>query len=86
MIHPPKSQNNAKKQLQKVRFYDIIMLNQIKLIKETTMLKIKFKYRDELSNWEWRNQECIMSSVEECKKVYGLGIDCEYEILSVEEC
>ena len=72
--------------MQKVRFYDIIMLNQIKLIKENTMLKIKFKYRDELSNWEWRNQEWIMSSVEECKMVYGLGVDCEYEILSVEEC
>ena len=62
------------------------MLNQMKTIKENTMLKIKFKNRDELSNWEWRNQECIMSSVEECKKVYGLGVDCEYEILSVEEC
>jgi len=38
-----------------------------------------------MSNWEWRVQSCIMSSVEECKKIYGLGIDCEYEILMVED-
>ena len=50
------------------------------------MLHIKFRYRDELSRGEWRNQECYMSSVAECKKIYGLGVDCEYEILSVEEC
>lgn len=26
-----------------------------------------------------------MSSVEECKKTYGLGVDCDYEITCVEE-
>ena len=50
------------------------------------MFKIKFRYKDAMSNWEWRNQECIMSSVDECIKTYGLGIDCKYEILSVEKC
>ena len=49
------------------------------------MLKIKFKYADALSNWQWREQCCIVSSIEECKRIYNLGIDCEYEILSVEE-
>lgn len=49
------------------------------------MLRIKFRYRDEMSHGEWREQECIMSSVNECIKVYGLGIDCEYQIISVEE-
>lgn len=49
------------------------------------MLRIKFEYRDELSHYEWRTQECVMSSVEECKEVYGLGYDCEYRIISVEE-
>lgn len=49
------------------------------------MLRIKFRFRDDYSNWEWRNQECTMSSVNECIKVYGLGNDCDYEILSVEE-
>lgn len=49
------------------------------------MKKIKFKYRDETSNWEWREQECVVSSVKECIKIYGLGIDCDYQILSVED-
>ena len=49
------------------------------------MLKIKFRYRDEMSHWKWREQECIMSSVKECIEWYGLGDDCEYEIISVEE-
>lgn len=49
------------------------------------MKKIKFRYADEMSGWEWRDQECVMPSVDECIKVYGLGTDCEYEIESVEE-
>lgn len=49
------------------------------------MVKVKFEYRDEWSNDEWREQECVVSSVQECKRIYGLGIDCEYRILSVEE-
>lgn len=49
------------------------------------MVHIKFEYRDEQSKWEWRSQECIVSSVTECKRIYGLGIDCEYRIVSVEE-
>lgn len=49
------------------------------------MLRIKFRYADAYSNWEWRNQECTVSSVAECKRIYGLGIDCDYEIISVEE-
>lgn len=47
------------------------------------MVRVVFRYRDEMSNWEWRTQECTVSSVEECKEIYGLGIDCDYEILSV---
>jgi hypothetical protein len=49
------------------------------------MLKIKFEYRDEYSHGKWNEQECIMSSVAECKRFYGLGVDCEYRIISVEE-
>lgn len=49
------------------------------------MLKITFRYADSFSNWKWRTQTCIMSSVEECKRVYGLGMDCDYEIIKVEE-
>ena len=49
------------------------------------MLNIKFEYRDEMSNWEWREQQCTVSSVKECKEIYGLGVDCDYRIISVEE-
>ena len=52
---------------------------------DVVMVHIKFEYRDEQSNWEWREQEGIVSSVTECKRIYGLGIDCEYRIVSVEE-
>ena len=47
--------------------------------------KITFKYRDAGSNWEWRTQTCVMRSVAECKKVYGLGVDCDYRIIEVEQ-
>ena len=49
------------------------------------MKEITFRYKDELSNWEWRTQHCTVSSVEECIRIYGLGVDCEYEILEVKE-
>ena len=49
------------------------------------MKHIKFKYADSLSNWEWREQECTVESVQKCIELYGLGIDCEYEIISVED-
>ncbi|MDD2469691.1 MAG: hypothetical protein PHI22_02000 [Bacilli bacterium] len=48
------------------------------------MLKITFKYRDEMSKWQWREQICIVESVRECIKIYGLGNGCEYEILGIE--
>ncbi len=50
------------------------------------MVRVKFRYADALSNWEWREQQCTVSSVEECKKIYGLDEgDVEYEIIEVEE-
>ena len=49
------------------------------------MLEITFKYRDKYSYPNWNTQSCTMSSVRECIKFYGLGVDCEYEILSVKE-
>lgn len=51
---------------------------------------VKFKYADSLSNWEWRDQSCVVSAlgsddaVKKCKDLYGLGIDCKYRIISVE--
>lgn len=49
------------------------------------MLHIIFEYRDDYSNGEWQQQECIVNSLKECKELYGLGIDCEYRIIKIEE-
>lgn len=48
------------------------------------MVKVTFRYRDIYSEG-WNIQSCVVSSVEECKRLYGLGIDCDYQIISVEE-
>lgn len=49
------------------------------------MKKITFRYKDKYTNGEWREQSCVMKSVAQCIEWYGLGVDCEYEIISVEE-
>lgn len=49
------------------------------------MLDITFKYKDTYTKGEWRTQHCRVSSVEECIKIYGLGIDCDYEIVEVKD-
>jgi hypothetical protein len=49
------------------------------------MLRIQFEYRDKYCFPKWNEQECTVSSIEECKRIYGLGVDCEYEIISVEK-
>ena len=49
------------------------------------MLEITFRYRDSLSGCKWRTQKCVVDSLEECIRIYGLGIDCEYEIIEIKE-
>ena len=49
------------------------------------MVHIEFEYKDKYTNGKWNKQSCTVSSVEECKKIYGLGVYCEYRILSVKE-
>ena len=49
------------------------------------MLHIVFEYKDSYTNGNWSRQECTMESVSECIKWYGLGVDCEYRIVKVEE-
>ena len=49
------------------------------------MFEIKFMYRDEVSHWEWREQEGVYDSIKKCIEMNGLGIDCDYKIISVEE-
>lgn len=51
--------------------------------------EVSFKYADSYSNWSWRNQTGIFWARDEyeakskCIKLYGLGVDCDYEIISV---
>jgi hypothetical protein len=47
------------------------------------MYKIEFEYRDKDSNGKWNKQSCTMVSLNDCKKIYGFGVDCEYRIISV---
>ena len=49
------------------------------------MVKVVFEYMDRYTNGEWNRQRCVVESVEEWKRIYGLGIDCSYRIISVEE-
>ena len=49
------------------------------------MLHIVFEYIDIMSNGDWLKQECVVRSLSECRKIYGLGVDWDYRILSVEK-
>ena len=49
------------------------------------MLHIVFEYKDQYTNGRWNQQECIVRSVAECKRIYGLGVDCEYRFILIEE-
>lgn len=50
------------------------------------MLRIKFRYADQYSNWKWVEQECLVASMKEFKELYGLDTDdCEYEVISVQD-
>lgn len=53
--------------------------------KEVIMVKITFLYADAMSGWMWKKQTCVVSSLQECKRIYGLGVDCDYRIISIEE-
>lgn len=45
-----------------------------------------FEYSDRYSNGKWNQQECVVSSMKECKRIYGLDDDpdCKYRIISAE--
>lgn len=50
------------------------------------MKRITFKYFDDYCrDGKWRTQSCTVESLSECIKIYGLGVDCEYEIISIED-
>jgi len=52
---------------------------------------IKFKYKDTISNYKWRTQSCSLyadneyQAKQKCIELYGLGVDCEYEFINIEE-
>ena len=54
------------------------------------MVRVVINYIDTKSEGKWRETECIVSSVEEAKRIYGLdGSDptlLDYKIVKVEEC
>lgn len=53
--------------------------------------EVSFKYADTYSNWGWRNRKCTVEAKNEddaitkCINLYGLGADCNYQIVSVKE-
>lgn len=47
------------------------------------MVKVVFEYKDEYTHGEWRRQECVVRSEQECISIYGLD-KIEYKIISVE--
>ena len=49
------------------------------------MVRVVFEYMDRYTNGEWNRQRCVVESVEKCKEIYGVGVDCDYRIISVEE-
>lgn len=49
------------------------------------MLYIVFEYCDNFSGGAWLRQECYVSSVAECIEIYGLGVDCDYRFVSIEQ-
>lgn len=50
------------------------------------MKKITFEYMDAYSRGKWRTQTCVVSSLRECIRIYGLNEgDVEYRIVSIEE-
>lgn len=55
--------------------------------KEEKRVKVTFEYRDRFTkpDGSWSRQSGIFRSVRECIDWYGLGKDCEYRILTVEE-
>lgn len=49
------------------------------------MLHIVFEYKDKYTNGKWNRQECYVSSLQKCIELYGLGVDCDYRIISITE-
>lgn len=49
------------------------------------MVQVIFEYKDEYTYGNWIRQNCIVESLDECIEMYGLGRDCEYRIVDIQE-
>ena len=49
------------------------------------MVQVIFEFKDEYTLGQWRKQSCIVESIDECIEMYGLGRDCEYRIIDIQE-
>lgn len=50
------------------------------------MKEITFEYYDRYCrDGKWNKQSCIVEDLDECIRIYGLGKDCEYRIISIED-
>lgn len=53
--------------------------------------RVDFEYADAMSRWEWRKQTCYVyansptQARSKCIELYGLGYDCEYRIVRIEQ-
>jgi hypothetical protein len=55
------------------------------------MYRIEFEYADLMSRYQWRTQTgyfwgaTVKDALEKCIEVYGLGRDCDYRIVDMQE-
>lgn len=49
------------------------------------MVRIIFEFKDAYTNGNWQKRRCVVNSIDECIELYGLGIDCDYRIISIEK-
>ena len=55
------------------------------------MFEVVFQYCDKYTHGRWNSQCCTVEAYSKydaekrCKEIYGLGVDCDYRIVSVKE-
>ena len=53
--------------------------------------EVIFQYCDKYTNGKWNTQHCVLDAAtayeaeKKCKSLYGLGVDCDYRIISAKE-
>lgn len=49
------------------------------------MLKIRFRIKESWDHGTWHEQECVASSIEQCKRTCGIDDSAEFEVIAIEE-